>query len=283
MLYEVFERVTEDSVNRDGSGNYLWPREARADGKQFGFNARILAKKRAQYLDKTQYYAQYYNDPNDVSTSAISREYFQYYERSKIKSDGGKWYINGNRVNIFAAIDFAYSKRKTADYTAIVVVAVDAKTNYYVLEIDRFKTNQISEYYKHILDLHVKWEFRKIRAECTAAQAVIVEDLKINHIRPNGLSLAVEENSPTRQQGRKEERIEAALQPKYANRQMWHYLGGNNEVLEEELTLQNPAHDDVKDALAACVEICTPPTSDRMRSSTMNKQLFNNRFGGVTF
>lgn len=64
---------------------------------------------------------------------------------------------------------------------------------------------------------------------------------------------------------------------------MWHYLGGNNEVLEEELTLQNPAHDDVKDALAACVEICTPPTSDRMRSSTMNKQLFNNRFGGVTF
>lgn len=283
MLYEVFERVTEDSVNRDGSGNYLWPREARADGKQFGFNARILAKKRAQYLDKTQYYAQYYNDPNDVSTSAISREYFQYYERSKIKSDGGKWYINGNRVNIFAAIDFAYSKRKTADYTAIVVVAVDAKTNYYVLEIDRFKTNQISEYYKHILDLHVKWDFRKIRAECTAAQAVIVEDLKINHIRPNGLSLAVEENSPTRQQGRKEERIEAALQPKYANRQMWHYLGGNNEVLEEELTLQNPAHDDVKDALAACVEICTPPTSDRMRSSTMNKQLFNNRFGGVTF
>lgn len=282
-LYEVFERVVETSVNRDGSGLFLWPREARADGKLFGFNAKVLAKKRAQYLDKTQFYAQYYNDPNDVSTSAISREYFQYYDRSRLKQDGSHWYINGNRVNIFAAIDFAYSKRQTADYTAIVVVAVDAKTNFYVLEIDRFRTNQISEYYKHILDLHVKWDFRKIRAEVTAAQAIIVEDLKNNYIRVNGLSLAVDEGKPTKQQGRKEERIEAALQPKYANRQMWHYKGGNNEILEEELTLQNPAHDDVKDALAACIEICVPPTAQRMRSNLMSKDLYNSRFGGVTF
>jgi len=282
-LYEVFERVTEDSLNRDGSGTFLWPREARADGKQFGFNAKILAKKRAQYLDKTQFYAQYYNDPNDVSTSAISREYFQYYDRSRIRSDGGNWYINGNKVNIFAAIDFAYTKRQTSDYTAIVVVAVDAKSNYYVLEIDRFKTNLISEYYKHILDLHVKWDFRKIRCEVTAAQEIIVKDLKENYIRTNGLSLAVEENRPTRMQGRKEERIEAALQPKYANLQMWHYRGGNNEVLEEELTLQNPAHDDVKDALAACVEMCIPPTSERMKRNNMQTKVFNNKFGGVTW
>ena len=183
-LYEVFERVVEDSLNRDGSGTFLWPRQSRPDGKQFGFSAKILAKKRAQYLDKTQFYAQYYNDPNDVSTSAISREYFQYYDRTKIRRENGNWYINGNKVNIFAAIDFAYSKRQTADYTAIVVVAVDAKTNFYVLEIDRFKTGLISEYFNHILDLHVKWDFRKIRCEVTAAQEVIVKDLKESYVRP---------------------------------------------------------------------------------------------------
>lgn len=282
-LYEVFERVVEDSVNRDGSGVFLWPRDSRPDGKQFGFSAKILAKKRAQYLDKTQFYAQYYNDPNDVSTSAISREYFQYYDRTKIRRENGNWYLNGNKVNIFAAIDFAYSKRQTADYTAIVVVAIDAKTNYYVLEIDRFKTGLISEYFKHILDLHVKWDFRKIRCEVTAAQEVIVKDLKESYIRPYGLSLAVEEHRPTRQDGRKEERIEATLQPKYANRQIWHYQGGNNEVLEEELTLQNPAHDDVKDALASVVPICVPPTSDRMRRGALDQMVFNNRFGGVSY
>lgn len=283
-LYEVFERVVEDSVNRDGSGNYLWPRADRGDGKKFGFDAKILAKKRAQYLDKTQFYAQYYNDPNDVSTSAISREYFQYFDRSKIKRDNGYWYINGNRVNIFAAIDFAYTKRQTSDYTAIVVVAIDANGNHYVLEIDRFKTGLISEYFKHILDLHVKWDFRKIRCEVTAAQEVIVKDLKESYIRPYGLSLSVEEHRPTRQEGRKEERIEATLQPKYANLQMWHYQGGNCEILEEELTLQNPAHDDVKDALASVVPICVPPTSERMRrTSTLNSGMFNSRFGGVQY
>lgn len=282
-LYEVFERVVEDSINRDGSGVFLWPRDSRPDGKQFGFSAKILAKKRAQYLDKTQFYAQYYNDPNDVSTSAISREYFQYYDRTKIRRENGNWYLNGNKVNIFAAIDFAYSKRQTADYTAIIVVAIDAKTNYYVLEIDRFKTGLISEYFKHILDLHVKWDFRKIRCEVTAAQEVIVKDLKESYIRPYGLSLAVEEHRPTKQDGRKEERIEATLQPKYANRQIWHYQGGNNEVLEEELTLQNPAHDDVKDALASVVPICVPPTSDRMRRGALDQMVFNNRFGGVSY
>ena len=35
------------------------------DGKWFGFDLKILAKKRGQYLDKGQFRAQYYNDPSD--------------------------------------------------------------------------------------------------------------------------------------------------------------------------------------------------------------------------
>lgn len=285
LLYEVFERTVEDSVNRDGSGVYLWPRESREDGKQFGFNAKVLAKKRAQYLDKTQFFAQYYNDPNDTNTSAINRSYFQYYDRSKITKRDGKWHVNGNRVNVFASIDFAYTIRQSSDYTAIVVLGVDGNNNYYVLEIDRFKSNQISVFFKHILDLHVKWDFRKIRCEVTAAQEIIVKDLKDNYIKVHGLSLSVEEHRPTRHEGRKEERLEATLQPKYANMQMWHYQGGNCETLEEELLLQNPAHDDVKDALANAIETAVPPTKDRLlgsRGFDMSRLNVHPKFGGVT-
>lgn len=282
-LYSVFEKVVEDSVNRDGSGKYLWPRTDRGDGQYFGFNQKILAVKKAQYLDKTQYFAQYYNDPNDISTSTISREFFQYYDRSKIIRKDGQWHVNGNRVNVFASIDFAYSIRQTADFTAIAVIGVDSKNNYYVLEIDRFKTDKISEYFKHILELHVKWDFRKIRCEVTSAQEIIVKDLKENYIRTYGLSLSVEEFRPTRHEGRKEERLEAILQPKYANRQIWHYQGGNCNILEEELILQNPSHDDVKDALASAIETAIPPTFDRFRmGNRMNDNtLFHSKFGGV--
>lgn len=284
-LYEKFEAQVE-SIG-DGSGEYLWPRQQRYDGKWFGFDQKVLAKKRAQYLDKTQFRAQYYNNPNDTSTAAISPEFFQYYDRSFLKRQDGKWTINGKRLNIFASIDFAYSRRQKADFTACVVVGVTGDNDYYVLDISRFKTSLISDYFKNILALHQKWDFRKLRAEVTSAQMAIVEDLKINYIRPHGLALAIDEHKPTRHEGNKEERMEAILQPRYANRQIWHYQGGNCQILEEELVLQNPAHDDVKDALASCLEICVGPSaSTRLQGKEyLNNMaaMTNNRFGGVAF
>lgn len=282
-LYEVFERQVE-SVG-DGTGEYLWPRQARYDGKWFGFDQSILARKRAQYLDKTQFRAQYYNDPNDASSASISRDYFQYYNPAFLSRSGSSWYYSGRRLNVFAAVDFAYSIRQKADYSAIVVLGLDAQQNYYVLDIVRFKTSDISEYFKHILQLHQKWDFRKLAAEVTAAQQVIVKDLKESYIRIHGLSLSIVDHKPTRHEGSKEERLEATLQPRYANRQMWHYHGGNCQVLEEELVLQNPPHDDVKDALASAIQIAVAPSANMNSLSQQfnTKQMFNDRFGGVQF
>lgn len=281
-LYEIFQREVEDMG--DGTGTYLWPKQQRADGKWFGFDQAILAKKYAQYIDKTQFRAQYYNNPNDAGTASIKPEFFQYYDRAKLTRQDGRWYYQGNRLNVFAAIDFAYSIRLKADYTSIVVVGVDSNGNHYVLDIERFKTQLISDYFARILHLHIRWDFRKLRAEVTAAQEVIVKDLKENYIRRNGLSLAIDEYRPTRQEGIKLERIEAILQPKYSNRQMWHYHGGQTQILEEELVQQNPAHDDIKDALANAVAICIAPTASRMSSQAPGWQkpgIINQRFGGM--
>lgn len=283
-LYEVLEEKVEDVG--DGTGEFLWPRQQRSDGKWFGFDAGILAKKKAQYLDKTQFRAQYYNDPNDLSSAAISPEWFQYYDRKNLQRSDGRWSHNGTRINVFAAIDFAYTVRQKSDFTAIVVIGMDHRNNFFVLDIDRFKTNQISEYFTHILALHKKWDFRKIRCEVTAAQSIIVKDLKENYIKVYGLALAIDEHKPTRHEGAKEERLEAALQPKYSNRQIWHYQGGNCQLLEEELILQNPSHDDIKDALASALDIAVPPTMNTLGSSSFDWRqagMINNRFGGVAF
>ena len=282
-LYEVFERVVENIG--DGTGEFLWPRQQRYDGKWFGFNREILAKKRAQYKDRTQYRAQYYNDPNDIGSAGISSEYFQYYEPKYLYRKEGKWFYKGARLNIFASVDFAFSLAKKADYTAIVVLGVDSDNNYYVLDIERFKTDRISDYFAKILHLHQKWDFRKLRAEVTAAQSIIVQDLKQNYIREYGLALSIEEHKPNRHQGNKEERIAAALQPRYANMQMWHYPGGNCQVLEEELMLQNPPHDDVKDALASCIEMAVAPAKNfgarHGTNSGRNSNVVHTRFGGI--
>ena len=280
-VFEVFERQVEDKG--DGTGNFLWPRTKRQDGKWFGFSKEVLARKRAQYLDKTQFRAQYYNDPNDPTGARLQRDKFQYYEKSYLARNDGYWYFREMRLNVYAAIDFAWATSKQADFTAIVVIGINPDGLIYILDIDRFKTNKIAEYYSHILDLLVKWNFRKLRAEVSSAQEVIVKDLKENYIRPNGLSLSIEEHRPNRSQGSKEERIAAVLDSRYSNLSMYHYKGGNCELLEEELLLQNPPHDDIKDALAAVVEIAIPPAGHRNKAPVGTKVLnFNSRFGGVT-
>lgn len=280
-IYEVFERVVEDSG--DGTGQFLWPRQQRSDGVWFGFDQKILAKKRGKYLDRTQFRAQYYNDPNDPGELRIGRDKFQYFDKKFLNQNGGNWYYREKKLNLFASVDFAYSLRDRADYTAIVVIGVDRDNHVYVLDIDRFKTDRIPDYFKHILDLHARWNFRKLAAETTAAQKTIVRDLKDNYFIPNGLALSVTEIAPTRHQGSKQERMAAILEPRYDNQSIWHFKGGHCQTLEDELILSHPPHDDCMDALATAISIAVAPTGmlARDRSGRKDNVVYHPRFGGV--
>jgi hypothetical protein len=279
-IYETFERAVESTG--DGTGEFLWPRQVRHDGKAFGFDIQILAKKRAQYLDKTQFRSQYYNDPNDPDNRPIDYDKFQYFQKEHLTNTHGSWYYRDRKLNVFAAVDFAYSLRRKADYTAIVVIGVDFENNVYVLDIDRFRTDKISEYFSHILELLDRWDFKKLRAEVTAAQAAIVQELKDSYIRPHGLMLKIEEHKPTRHSGSKEERMAAVLEPRYDNLSIYHYKGGNCQLLEEELVSNNPPHDDIKDALASCIEIAVRPSSNMQKRTSNNNIVYSERFGGVS-
>ncbi len=76
------------------------------------------------------------------------------------------------------------------------------------------------------MKMYEKWGFRQIRAEVSAAQTAIVTDLKENYIKPRGLSLSIDEFRPSAKEGSKEERILTVLEPKYANKQMFHRCSG---------------------------------------------------------
>lgn len=277
-VYELFQKVVETD------GEFLWTKQKRADGKAFGFDAKELARIKAKYVDITQFYAQYYNDPNNSEAANINAEDYQYYDRAVLQNKEGDWYIRDRKLNVFAAIDFAFSLRKQADSTALVVVGVDHQSNYYVLDIDRFKTDRIVDYYDHILRSWEKWGFRKLRAETTVAQQTIVKELKDSYLKPNGIPLVIDEYRPTRYQGDKRQRINATLEPKYHNQQMWHYKGGNCQILEEELSQVHPPHDDVKDALANAVAISIVPRQRSNGVSAMSSNvLTHSRFGGVSY
>lgn len=280
-LYEILEKEVED--RGDGTGQFLWPRQQRKDGKWFGFDMRELARKKAKYIDRTQFRAQYYNDPTDPDSRPIDYDKFQYFDKKHLSLTNGSWFYKGKKLNILASIDFAFSTRKEADYTAIVVIGVDEENNVFVLDINRFRTDKIGMYFKELLDMHNRWGFRKLVAEVTAAQQAIVKSLKQDYFAPHGLMIKVVEVKPTRHQGSKEERLEAILVPRYDNGQVYHYRGGNTQVLEDELVTNNPPHDDVKDALASAIENAVKPSKSFKRTAANSNVIFDQRFGGRSF
>ena len=276
-VYELFQKVVETD------GEFLWAKRTRADGKTFGFDAKELARIKAKYIDQTQFFAQYYNDPNTTESARINKDNFQYFDKSVLNNREGDWYIRDRKLNIYAAIDFAFSLRKQADYTALVIVGVDHQANYYILDIDRFKTEKIVDYYKHILHSWEKWGFRKIRAEITVAQQTIVKELKDSYLKPNGIPLSIDEFRPTRHLGDKAQRVGSILEPKYDNLQIWHYKGGNCQTLEEELVMVHPPHDDIKDALSNAIAISLVPKVRANQGLSLSKPLpTHSRFGGIT-
>lgn len=274
-IWDIHEYAVEEE------GWFLWPRTVRPDGKAFGFNKRILERIKSEYSDRTQFFAQYYNDPNDPTSARMSTEVFQYYNPRHLKKEGSNWYYNGNKLNIYAAVDFAFSLSSAADYTAIVVIGVDWEKNIYVLDIDRFKTQKTIDYFNHIVALHSKWVFKKLNAEVTAAQKVIVDSIK-DYVKDKGLRISILEYRPSSKEGSKEERIAAVLEHRYENLQMWHMEGGWTAVLEEELLQARPATDDIKDALASAVSISVAPmrSMKNKMKDFMSQNQHSTRFGG---
>lgn len=293
-IYDTMQQTVEEIYNDEGeiigrepqweilqksveeNGEFLWNRTRRKDGKYYGFDFKELSRIKAGYVDKSQFYSQYYNDPNDSSNSPITPDMFVYYNREHLYTKAGVYYIKDRPLNVYAAIDFAYAMNHRADSTAIVVVGVDYEGNRYVMDIDRFKTDRIQDYYNHIIALHAKYNLKKLRAEVSVAQQVIVTALK-DKLAENSTRLVIEDYRPVT---KKEERVSSVLRPLYEDHKVFHYRGGNCEILEEELKQAKPAHDDVKNALADAISISVAPKRyGFVKSSLAPKPL--SRFGGI--
>lgn len=275
-MYEVIQREVEVE------GEYLWPRTQNPTTKKWhGFNNQELAKIRAKYFaagERAQYYAQYYNNPNDPDADGLTSDSFQYYNRKHVTCIDGDWYFQGKKLAVFAAGDLAYTDGVRSDYTAFAVIGLSEDGFIYVLELDQFKTTQYEKMYQCALRLWNKWKFKKLRMETNAGANLVVEYMK-NRVREDGGTLVVEGK---RAEGEKTERCAAILLPRYENKTIWHYEGGLITTYEEQITLARPSHDDLRDAVAAAVEISKPPQKRRSSTSETRGNVisFNQRFGG---
>jgi phage terminase large subunit-like protein len=280
-LWEVNKSVVESFG--DMTGEYLWPRTINPyDNKPYGFNPQTLAQIQAQYFsvgENAQFYAQYYNDPNDPSSEKVSRESIQYYKPEHVVFNDGHYYYKDRRLALTAAMDVAWTVNKGSDYTAICVIGTDFENNTYVLGLERFKTQDFNVYYDHVVGLHHQWGFRKLFIETNAGGTLVANEVK-RLLRQNGANLVVEGKAAVGQEGKKEEKHNALLIPRVKNGTVYFSKGGLTSVAIEEIVLERPPHDDLKDVLTLAISKATAPA--RPTYSTIDKKpvKFNSRFGG---
>ena len=283
-VWKFFERKVEDSFAMDGSGQYVWPRQKMPNGNWYGFNRTELSRKKAQMLNLELFYCQYYNTANATSTDKINKNNFMYANPSALEQRNGTWYYNDKALKLHAGMDLNFTegkglKKKKRDSTAITVIGWDKDGYLYVLEQRRFQTDKAEKYYTELLELYDYWGFREATIESNVGGSVVVRFIK-DEIRKEGRTLVVSGVPST---DNKKERIEMTLEPLYRSNSVYHFKGGFTRLLEEELRLSRPPHDDLKDSLYIAVTNSKRQGKTKLVSSSSTRNVVNAscRFGGT--
>jgi len=283
LVWEVMERKVES--NGDMTGRFLWPRtKCPKNHEWYGFDLNTLAEIRAQYEsvgELVQFYAQYYNDPNDPESNRLQYSDFVYYDKAHLSNSGGNWFISGRALNIYAGMDIAWTEGETSDYTAIVVIGVDEEGFIYVLDMVKFRTHDYEVFYDHITRLHDYWGFKRMRVETNSGGRLVANQIE-TYIRREGRHLIIDPSYASSNSGKKFERHASVLEWRYKKKHIKHFKGGLTPDLEDEVVMARPAHDDLEDALCSAVEIARPPSArgGRIGVKRDNVVIASNRFGG---
>ena len=232
----LIKRAYEGDILAEYGFEPLWP------GK---FSQKEL-QKRLREEGWAHFSAQYLNDPVPEEEATFKKAYFRYYDSSD---------LSGRLINKFLLIDPAVSLKKSADYSAFVVLGHDEHGYIFILDIIRQRLAP-SDIINVIFILRDRWQLIDVGIEEVAFQKALAYSLRedtrfkmrpfhITELKPNERS--------------KDQRIKG-LQPLYEEGKIYHNkLLPTNIYLEDELTrFPSGQHDDIIDALSYCTDIIYP-------------------------
>ena len=185
--------------------------------------------------------SQYQQDPINEGGWAFKKEYFQKYNPIEAQT---------RQLDKYIFVDPAISLKEEADFTAIVTIWIDRRSNHiYVLDIfhGRIEPDTLIE------ELFVRvnhFQPDKVGIETVQYQKMLALEIK-KQMSIRKSYFVLEEVKPMWE---KEARIKSTLQPRYANRTVWH----NEECIDLELELlkfPNSKHDDLADAMSGAVSL----------------------------
>lgn len=237
-------------IEKDGVETSLWP-EMRS--------IKWLRRKRASLegagrgsVFQREYMCRVVGDEDQL----FRQEDIKYFKGTFSRDMKGKGFLvindgsEGGRalpVNVFMGVDPASSVKKNADYSAIVVIAVDKEGNRYVLDIMRKRLRPM-DVARNIIAMYKKFKPEKSQIETVGYQSMLADYItRAAEIFIPGLSIA---NNPRRG---KTERLEG-LQPLFFEKKVF-LLKNDDELfnktmeafVSELLLFPRSKHDDILD------------------------------------
>lgn len=132
------------------------------DGDPVYMTKEELAERRRDWGPYT-YAAQMLQNPSADTTMGFRSEWVKYYDLKDIKP---------NLMNRYILVDPASSKKKSSDYTVMVVLGCGPDKNYYVLDMVRDRLT-LTERAEVLFALHREWEPQQVGYEQYGAQCDI--------------------------------------------------------------------------------------------------------------
>lgn len=219
------------AAHNEDFSEILWPER---------FDRERLEEIRYSYISQGMpegYSQEYLNYPIDESTAYFKRDDFRWFDVDEIDYD---------RLNYYAAVDFAISEKERSDYTVIAVVGIDEKNKMYVVDIQRGRWDA-KEIIDNMLDIQVKWTPEIFTVEEGMIKKSLGPFLK-DEMMSSGIFLNLNPMVPVKDKQTRARSIQARL------KQGSVYFNGDAEwypALEQELVrFPKDVHDDQVDALA---------------------------------
>ena len=224
-----------------------------ADGNPtFDMYTLDVLEQREKMLGPYLFSALYRNKPMSAKDRTFHREWIQHPKFDLQKPDGDE------SKRYFMAIDPASTQTRTSDYTAIVVVGVDERGWWYVVDyINERLGNKPDEVAFRATALIKRWKVRRVAVETTHWHGQL-RDIMREMIASADLRVGVEEIKSSIA-NRKDDRI-LALEPLFAAKKV--FIRRNMPELEAQLMNYRPGgnmpHDDLIDALGMVKFVASP-------------------------
>ena len=216
------------------------------------FSYRFLINKKVE-IGSRAFSSEYLNLASDPDSQIFNENIVHYFDERDLETTNTGY---ARRYDIYSFWDIAIGRTKRADYNAIVTVAKDRRTGV-VYVIDAWAAKVPMHKAKEVaIQKILEFKPRIFGVESVQAQYEMYRQLQQDCYKMGIYNTRIKPVKPT---GKKEERIEL-LEPMFENGFL--RIKTTQRLLKEQLEqFPNADHDDLPDALAACIDLAGHATS----------------------